>query len=177
VPRLRHFGEDAVPTRVLAHAYSIRGDYEKADEMYRKLVNSGKAEAQDYNAIAWNSLFEGSMGKDAFDAVDRGNMLTKQSFGPILHTAAAMYAEAGKTKEARATILRRMEIEGHDEPDDDEWYVFGRILEQYGLNDAAQSAYLKMKKPEHEWMEPLSSYALAQRRLAALKASGAVHPN
>ena len=177
VPRLQHFGEDAVPTRVLARAYAIRCDYEKADEMYRKLVNSGKAEAQDYNAIAWNSLFEGSMGKDAFDAVDRGNMLTKQSFGPILHTAAAMYAEAGKTKEARATILRRMEIEGHDEPDDDEWYVFGRILEQYGLNDAAQSAYLKMKKPEHEWMEPLSSYALAQRRLAALKASGAVHPN
>jgi tetratricopeptide (TPR) repeat protein len=173
VPRLQHFGEDAVATRVLARAYAIRGDYKKADELFNRLVNSGKAEAQDYNAIAWDSLFEGSLGKDAFDAVDRGNMLTKQNSGPILHTAASMYAEAGKTKEARATILRRMEIEGHDEPDDDEWYVFGRILEQYGLNDAALSAYRKMKKPEHEWMEPLSSYELAQRRLVVLKASGA----
>jgi hypothetical protein len=79
-----------------------------------------------------------------------------------------MYAEVGRTKEARTTILRRMEIGGRDEPDDEDWYVFGRILEQEGLKEAARSAYKKLKKPEHAWMEPLMSYALAQRRLAAL---------
>lgn len=169
--------DEALMIRILSEANAVRGNFKKSDQLLNKIVDSGKAEAQDYNGLAWNALFENSLGTDAFGAVDRANMMTQQKSGPILHTAAAMYAEVGKTKEARTTILQRMEIEGHEEPDDNEWYVFGRILEQYGLNDAAKSAYRKLKKPDEAWMEPLSSYELAQRRLAALKNATATSPS
>jgi len=169
-PRFDHFPDTAVGTRILAEAYAIHGDFKKSDELLHKLMSSGGAVASDYNGIAWNALFERSVGKDAFDAIDRANMLTEHKHGGVLQTAAAMYAEVGKTKEARTTILHRMEVVGNDEPDDDDWYVFGRILEQDGLKAAARSIYLRLKKPEHAWMEPMSSYALAQRRLAGLTA-------
>jgi tetratricopeptide (TPR) repeat protein len=168
--RFDHFPDPAVGTRVLAEAYAMQGDFKRSDELMNTLLKSGKAAAGDYNLIAWNALFEGALGKDAFDAIDRANMITQQKASGILQTAAAMYAEVGKTKEARTTILRRMEIDGKDEPDDDDWYVFGRILEQEGLKEAARSTYQRLKRPEHAWMEPLSSYALAQRRLAVLDA-------
>jgi tetratricopeptide (TPR) repeat protein/transglutaminase-like putative cysteine protease len=166
--RFDNFPDPAVGTRILAGAYATRGDFTRSNELLSALVKTGKALANDYNGLGWNALFEGSVGKDAFDAIDRANMMTQQNAPGILHTAAAMYAEVGRTKEARTTILRRMEIGGKDEPDDEDWYVFGRILEQEGLKEAARSAYKKLKKPEHAWMEPLMSYALAQRRLAAL---------
>jgi transglutaminase-like putative cysteine protease/tetratricopeptide (TPR) repeat protein len=168
-PRIEHFPDPAPGIRVLAGAYAIHGDFKRSDGLLRTLMNSGKAQANDYNGLAWNALFEGSVGKDAFDAIDRANLLTQHQSGAILHTAAAMYAEVGKTREARTTILQRMETEGHDEPDDDDWYVFGRILEQDGLKEAARSAYQRLKKPEHSGQEP-SSYTLAQRRLALLTA-------
>ena len=86
----------------------------------------------------------------------------------LLHTLAAVAAEIGREGEARTTLLERMKLEGADEPDDAEWYVFGRIAEQYGLGSDAETMYRKLSKPKDESAIPVSSYALAQRRLKAM---------
>ena len=60
-----------------------------------------------------------------------------------------------------------------DEPDDDYWYAFGRIAEQYGERNAAISDYRKLEKPKEATMIPTSSWQLAQNRL---KVMGAEEP-
>lgn len=57
-----------------------------------------------------------------------------------------------------------------DEPDDNYWYAFGRIAEQYGERDIAIANYSRVTKPEKAYEIPISSYRLAQLRLQALNA-------
>ena len=61
-----------------------------------------------------------------------------------------------------------------DQPDDDYWYAFGRIAEQYGERDIAIADYRKLSKPKQVLSVPTSSYWLAQQRLKAMKADGAM---
>jgi hypothetical protein len=86
---------------------------------------------------------------------------------PELHALACAYAETGRTAEARQTILRAMNAAGMEEPNDVSWYVFGRIAEQFALTDTARDYYRRLDKPKTD--DPTSTWALAQRRLAALK--------
>ena len=60
-----------------------------------------------------------------------------------------------------------------DEPNDDYWYAFGRIAEQYGERDIAIADYRKLEKPKEILAIPTSSYRLAQMRLKALGADAA----
>ena len=55
-----------------------------------------------------------------------------------------------------------------DEPDDDYWYAFGRIAEQYGERDVAISDYRKLEKPKEDMMIPTSSCQFAQNRIKAM---------
>jgi len=90
----------------------------------------------------------------------------------ILHTLACLYAEIGKTKEARDLLLRGMDELRLDEPNDDYWYVFGRIAEQYGEREIAIADYRKLEKPKQALAIPTSTYRLAQMRLKAMNADG-----
>jgi hypothetical protein len=60
-----------------------------------------------------------------------------------------------------------------DEPNDDYWYAFGRIAEQYGERDIAITDYRKLERPKEILAIPTSSYRLAQLRLKALGVDGA----
>ena len=53
-------------------------------------------------------------------------------------------------------------------PGADDWYVFGRLAEQYGLPDVARRYYRRVSPPKSPQDEPMSTHALAARRLAAL---------
>ena len=55
-----------------------------------------------------------------------------------------------------------------DEPTSDYWFAFGRLAEQYGELDVARSDYLRLDRPKFELNIPVSSYYLAQARLAVL---------
>jgi hypothetical protein len=55
-----------------------------------------------------------------------------------------------------------------EEPNDDFWYTFGRIAEQYGERDIAVTDYRKLEKPKLAMGIPSSSYLLAQTRLKAM---------
>jgi hypothetical protein len=74
----------------------------------------------------------------------------------------------GKAKEAREVLTEAMDKLDLDEPDDNYWYAFGRIAEQYGERDIALADYAKVTKPKKPIELPGSSYRLAQIRIAAL---------
>lgn len=82
----------------------------------------------------------------------------------------AVEAELDKPAEARASLLQRMTGMGEDEPDDNDWYVFGRIAECYGLQQEAAGMYHRVQPPRNTLTVADSSYALAQRRLKSMAA-------
>lgn len=149
-----------------------RGDYATAHELGRKLLAAGKAETSDMNGIAWNSLFTGKTDTQDLDTATRGAQLGQNNTA-MLHTLGCVYAELGKTKEAREVLIQAMDLLALDEPNSDYWYAFGRIAEQYGESDVARADYEKAEKPKKAAQMRSSSYQLAQLRLAAIRSAAA----
>jgi hypothetical protein len=57
------------------------------------------------------------------------------------------------------------------EPNSNVWYVLGMIYEQYGAKSAALDAYRRVQAHElddHTFIDPISTYVLAQDRIHAL---------
>jgi tetratricopeptide (TPR) repeat protein len=159
---------DAATLRTLAQAHANAYDYAQAKVYLKKLQDLGKATANDYNSLAWLSLFDGPVDEDAIHAAQQANLLTKSSNFSVMHTLACLYAETGKTEEARQLLLQGMKADAIDEPNSAAWYAFGRIYEQYGLQDAAMVAYHKVDKPDNEALLSEDTYLLAQQRLKVL---------
>jgi hypothetical protein len=78
-----------------------------------------------------------------------------------------LYAENGKSSEARDALLQSVDKQDDEELQAADWYVVGRIAENYGITDAAVEAYQKIEKPERV---SGSTWELAQGRLGALRA-------
>ena len=161
--------DDTDIRRAFIYTAVAREDYARAHELGRKLVEDGKAEGQDLNGVAWNALFTGKVSQEDLEAATKSAQVTQNSSAGILHTLGCVYAEMGKTKEAREVLVQAIDLLGMDELDANYWYGFGRIAEQYGETEAASADYQKAKKPRDDLQVPGSSYALAQKRLAAMK--------
>jgi tetratricopeptide (TPR) repeat protein len=147
----------------------MRGDYPAARKALQSLIDSGKADANDYNEYAWLQLFDGTVNADGVQAAQQSSMLSKnQNYGAI-HTLACLYAAEGKTTEARQLLLQAMTAGQLAEPNSSIWYGFGSIYERYGVKDAAIAAYRRVEKPEGR-MDPVDTYVLAESRLKALQA-------
>ena len=163
--------DDTDIRRAFIYTAVAREDYARAHELGRKLVEDGKAEGQDLNGVAWNALFTGKVSQEDLEAATKSAQVTQNSSAGILHTLGCVYAEMGKTKEAREVLVQAIDLLGMDELDANYWYGFGRIAEQYGETEAASADYQKAKKPRDDLQVPGSSYALAQKRLAAMKSA------
>jgi tetratricopeptide (TPR) repeat protein len=151
---------------------SSRGNYAAAQQWAVKLADQGKDDAEVLNSTAWFALFTGRVqDSDIVNAIKATQMAKDNPH--VLHTLACLYAETGKTKEARELLLRAMDDLNLDEPNDDFWYAFGLIAEQYGERNIAIADYRKLEKPKFALEIPTSSYTLAQMRLKALGAGGA----
>jgi predicted Zn-dependent protease len=100
----------------------------------------------------------------------KGAQLSNNSWG-VLHTLGCIYAELGKTKEAREVLLQAMDSGKFAEPDPNFWYAFGRIAEQAGEDSSARADYARVTKPEDPVGLPTSSYRLAQMRLEVMQRS------
>ena len=166
--RLSGMPGDLPAMRQLAYTAQLRGDYVKAKAAWKRIIDSGKAEPQDLNSSAWNSLFTGQVGTS-----DIGNILKAVQLHnndpAYLHTLGCLYAEVGKTKEAREVLIEAMDSLNLNEPDDNYKYAFGRIAEQYGERQLALDYYSQINKPERPIDVPDSSYELAQIRVQVLK--------
>jgi tetratricopeptide (TPR) repeat protein/transglutaminase-like putative cysteine protease len=169
--RLKRKPQDLDAMRTLMRSAVGREDYRLAQTLGEKVVAGGKAEGGDLNNLAWNSLYTGAIGEAEVDTAVRAAQMSQDAPG-VLHTLACVYAEVGKTKEARDLLLQAMDKLNLDEPDENYWYAFGRIAEQYGLREVALAHYSHVEKLKEAYLIPHSSYRLAQMRLKALGVEG-----
>jgi len=164
--RLKLLPDDIEAQRALIDSASSAGDFARAHELAVKVAQNGRAEGSDLNRLAWYGLFTGKMEPDdlgyAIKAVQQENDFA------ALHTLGCVYAEIGKTKEARDILIQAMDRLNVDEPEPNTWYGFGRIAEQDGEFDVAKADYGRVTRPGREMEIAGSSYQLAQNRLAIL---------
>ncbi len=167
--RLKLLDNDADALQMKMEIEVDRGNYAAARVWAQKLSDLGKEDATMLNNVAWYSLFTGKAGDDDVAKAIRATEMDKDA--PfILHTLACLYAETGKPKEAHDVLLRAMDEWNLDEPNDEVWYVLGRIAEQYGERGSAIADYRKIKKPERVLAISTSTWRLAQMRLKAMGA-------
>ena len=167
--RLKGIPGDLDAMRAHVESATTSGNYAKAHALDRRIVDEGVVEAMDLNRLAWHSLFTGKVDASDIDAALKATQLSNNNPG-ILHTLGCVYAEVGKTREAREVLVQAMDSLSLDEPDGNYWYAFGRIAEQYGERTTALAYYARLTKPKHAIEIPESSYRLAQMRLQALQA-------
>lgn len=161
--RLEKLAKDEDAIRALGRIAMARGRYDECDKYYRQVIDELQPSSTDYNNAAWNILF---IGKDLDRAIGYARQASSRGGSSSLHTLAALYAETGKSLEARDALLKSMDDAGRDDPASHDWYVLARIAENYGATDAALAAYKRVKKPAHASND--DTYVLAQRRLAAI---------
>ncbi|MGH9788804.1 MAG: hypothetical protein ACRD4U_08910, partial [Candidatus Acidiferrales bacterium] len=166
--RLERLPNDVAGLRTLAQVAQRRGDFAEATRLHRQLVEAGKAEAGDYNNMAWQALFDPGATAEALELGQRAERISQSKDAGILHTVACLYAEAGRTTEARQVALQAMEIANMEEPSESFWFVFGRIAEEFGEVEAAKAAYRRAIPEKLEEDPFLPTSELARRRLAGL---------
>ncbi|HEU5458734.1 MAG TPA: hypothetical protein VFU68_08960, partial [Terracidiphilus sp.] len=173
--RLKLLDGDTDALMAKSEIETARGDYSAAQAWAQKVVDHGKQDASLLNSIAWYALFTGDVKQsDIADAIKATQM--SRDNPAILHTLACLYAATGQTKDARDLLLRGMDELNEVKPDDDYWYAFGRIAEQYGETQIAIADYQKLSKPRQPLAIATSTYRLAQMRLKALGASEPAPP-
>ncbi|MFL6234730.1 MAG: DUF3857 domain-containing protein [Thermoanaerobaculia bacterium] len=166
--RLQRSPDDLWALRLLVDADLRAGDLGQAETGLRQIVKSGKATANDYNEIAWLLLERGRVDDETLDFGQRAASLSEYRQASYLHTLASLYAEKGRTAEAYRILVQSIDARANESAGPDDWYVFGRLAEQYGLPDVARKYYKKVAPPKSPEGEPMSTHALAARRLAAL---------
>ncbi len=145
--------------------------WDDAVETQRRLVTLGKADANDYNTLAWTGLFARGHGPQVVDDAEHAALFQKNPSWHVLQTLATAYADVGRVVEARQTLVKQLVASGRDEPGPYEWLVIGRIAQQFGADKYARAAYLRVAKPKDEADLIGSSYALAQSWMADLPAA------
>ena len=167
--RLKLLDKDSDAYNAKMEIEANRGDFAAAHMWGEKRLALGQENAELLNGLAWDALFTGRVTEDDVATAVKATQLQKDA-PDILHTLACLYAETGKTKEAHDLLLRAMDDWNLDEPNDEVWYVLGRIAEQYGERDIAIADYHKLKKPKEILAVPTSTWRLAQMRLTAMGA-------
>jgi tetratricopeptide (TPR) repeat protein/transglutaminase-like putative cysteine protease len=163
--RLVRLPKDTDAMRAMILIYAKKGDYETAVLWSRRTVDEVTPAMKDYNMAAWMALFAGKGFDRAIDDARRGSADDAGATYGALHTLAALYAESGKSVEARQALLKAMDKRGVDDPGSDDWFVLGRIAENYGVRDVAMAAYKRVEKSE---LTGTTTWELTQRRIAAM---------
>jgi len=147
------------------HAGKI-GEFAVSEEHLRPLVERGRASPRSYNELAWNSIFVKGADDRALDYAHRANRRTLHRDPTYLHTLATVCAELGHAADALENLHRSLDARGCT-PENDDWYVLGRIAEHCGLADAAAELYRKVRRPERPFAN--DTWVLAERRLKGLQ--------
>jgi tetratricopeptide (TPR) repeat protein len=174
--RLQAHPEDSLALRTAARAAARRGDLDTATALLRRVVDSGRENAADLNELAWLALVRGRPDDQAVEDAQRAATLSGYRDAASLHTLASLYVERGRPAEAYRIAVQSIEARSGvsaataAEPDSGDWYVFGHLAESYGLPEVARRLYARVRPGKLEELDPLSTFRLAQARLAALGA-------
>jgi Flp pilus assembly protein TadD len=145
--RLLRLPEDREAVRALSLSAAAAGDYAAAQQYATKIVDELRPKREDLTRAAWVALFTGDKLERAIEHAQRAVKETDHETGVrSLAALAALYAETGKSVEARAALLQNIDTMGNGVLQDGDWYVLGRIAENYGVNDYAITAYRKVSK-------------------------------
>ncbi|HSS51333.1 MAG TPA: DUF3857 domain-containing protein [Thermoanaerobaculia bacterium] len=166
--RLQRSPGDGKALHLLARDALHANDFDRAEQRFNQIVDTGKATASDFNELAWMRLELGRVDDKTVEYSQRATTLSSYGNASDLHTLASIYAEMGKTAEAYRLILQSLAARSDESPGSDDWYVFGRLAEHYGLPDVARDYYRRVSPPAGKEPESLSTHALAARRLAVL---------
>jgi tetratricopeptide (TPR) repeat protein len=169
--RLLKVPDDVMALRSMASAAGAMSQWTEVGKSYQRIVDLGKAQEIDYNNLAWNALVRGVVDDAAIEFARKAALFNRAPSVAGMHTLAALYAETGSNADAREILLRQMDMKGNEEPDSNDWLIFGRLAENYGEIAVATAAYRRVTPPEDGVREAGSSYWLAQRRLSALTTS------
>jgi len=115
-----------------------RRDVDEALKRFARLEEAGRTESLDLNNHAW-FLLEVGRAQEALALAERA--VQEGGGPPALHTLASVQADLGRPRDARDTIIRKLELFGGGEPEPVDAFVFGRIAEYLGEVDLAASAY------------------------------------
>lgn len=161
--------DDTVLQSGLYEAMGRAGRRDALEKGIQSLIDKGRAEASDYNNLAWSHVVRGAVTENTLELVRIATQNGGSSYS--LHTLAAVLADLGRTTEAQAALLKEMDAQGMEEPGGNEWYVLGRIAEQLDIPQAALACYnrVKPRKPD-DLNDPGSCASMALKRLAILKA-------
>ncbi len=162
--RLSKKPKDDEALRALSSNAANAHDYAAAAKYAEQIVDELSPTQNDYNNAAWFELFAGNV-THAMENARRATAEESQTSAAALHTLATLYAETGKNIEARDALIRTLDKSRRDQPDSSDWYVLGRMAENYGVREAALAAYKRVLKKEGDGA---SVWELAQRRLAAM---------
>jgi tetratricopeptide (TPR) repeat protein len=163
--RLQRIPGDNAALNVLGDLALDRGAYEEAVGHYAGVLERANARPNDYNQHAWASVFAKADLDKAIEEAQHATKAEPEDYA-MLNTLAVLYAEQGRSAEARETLLKSLEQHEDEDVHSEDWYVVGRIAENYGIADAAIEAYERVEKPERV---PGSTYQLAQWRLKGLR--------
>ncbi len=166
--RLKEDPSDTVSIQMLINYYFSKMDFKKVDEIFNRQIAANRESARLYNAVAWMDLFKKNYDKRGLEYARKAVNLSGSTNEAILHTLASQYAEAGRCREARKTLDEVIRLSGNDTPSSDDWYVLGRIAEEYGMTETAVKYYKKVEKPVLQVERYNSAYVLAKRRLEIL---------
>jgi tetratricopeptide (TPR) repeat protein len=166
--RLKASPKDPNVLMQLARLAQAQGQYTRSEQYYARLEAAGGAGTGALNNWAWLALFSGS---NLDDAINRAQRAVGND-GPSraeLNTLAALYAEAGRVREALEILRKLYPPESHQAPDSSDLAVWGRLAEQEGLHDVARKLYANLKVTPK--VHPISVEAWVARRLAAMPAA------
>ena len=156
--------------RAVARVLIRQHKYEEAAKAFKRVTDTRKAVASDYNNEAWLTLFSPGVRLPDLEAANTANRLTQNRAAGDLHTLSAVQAERGELRDARQNLVRYLTLAGPPPNiNDAARYLMGRIAEGLGLRETATETYDAIAKPKVDTGDDV--YALAQVRLKALRSS------
>jgi len=145
--RIAAHPDDEQYLRLKASEANEQSNFTLTRATVQKIIDLGKASANDYNLYAWSALFDHHLDEAVNKAAQQASMLTQNANPSVLHTLACVYAAQGKTAEAVELLQKTMAANNLIEPNSSIWFGYGLIYEQYGVTDAAIDAFRQVERP------------------------------
>ncbi|HLX08844.1 MAG TPA: DUF3857 domain-containing protein [Thermoanaerobaculia bacterium] len=164
--RLERLPGDRQARLALAQTARKQGDFDGAERVYRLLAESTGAAAEELNGLAWLLLVRGRADQEAVELARRATQRPDGKTHDVLHTLAALLAESDRPAEAYQAMVQALAAADEPEPGSVDWYVFGRIAEQYGLPEVARGLFARVERPVPD--DAGTTWRLARARLAVL---------
>ncbi len=171
--RKKRLPNDPATARSEALLAQSRGAFADAIAAF-KAIPTGDREAVDYNQWAWFLLFEDTDPEQALTLAQKGAGLEGYQSDATLHTLATAYAQMDRPVEANRIVQQAISLRPDKQVTSDDWFVFGRTAETYGLLETARAYYRRIDEPDDDPYAAVSTFELARKRLAILDETGDV---